>query len=171
MLAVNVTASMGGRLDNRPRDVEACAEGWWVISDTTLRDYADQILAVADNTIMGVFDVKQWHRDPANDNKVVFQLAPSPQWQWLVGQPSPITWHKGQANPVRKVGGVFVTELRKRQPHHTDAGHGWALEVSPDGRTATVRGPAGLTVTAMPAGAVTLALADTDQPVRAGEPA
>jgi hypothetical protein len=165
MLAVNITASLGGRLDDRPRDVAACAEGWWIISDTTLRDYADQVLAVADNIIVGVFDVLQWRRDPANDNKVVFRLGAAPQWQWLVGQDSPVTWGKGQANPVRKVGGVFVTQLRSRQPHHTDAGHGWTLDVAPDGLTATVRGPGALAVTAMQNGVVTMTA--TGQPTDA----
>ena len=112
---------MGGRLDDRPRTVESCTEGWWVISDTTLRDYADQILAVADNVIVGVFDVQQYRR--ADNGKVVFQLAHAPAWQWLIGQPSPITWSRGQANPVRKVGTAIIAALRAGQPQHIEARH------------------------------------------------
>lgn len=157
MLAVNITASLSGRLDDRPRDVSACAEGWWVISDSTLRDYADHVLAVAENVIAGVYRVQRWER--AANGKVVFNLAPAPEWQWLVGQDSPVTWRRGQANPVRKVGGVLVDQLRSGQPHHVDAGHGWVLEVAPDGRTATVRGPGVLSVTAIHNGVVTAAVA------------
>jgi hypothetical protein len=156
MLAVNISASMSGRLDDRPPTVESCTEGWWVISDTTLRDYADQIVAVANNVIVGVFDVQQYRR--AANGKVVFQLAHAPDWQWLIGQPSPITWTRGQANPVRKVGTAIIAALRAGQPRHIEAGHGWTLEVAPDGRTATVRGPGALAVTAVHAGVVTTAV-------------
>jgi hypothetical protein len=161
MLAVNISASMAGRLDDRPRDVAACAEGWWVISDTTLRDYANQLLAVADGVIVGVFDVLQWER--AENGKVVFRLAPAASWQWLIGQDSPVSWSKGQANPVRKVGGILVDQLRARQPHRIDAGHGWTLDVAPDGLGATVRGPGGLVLTTLTGGVATLAV----QPVSA----
>lgn len=147
MLAVNITASMNGRLDDRPRDVAACTEGWWVISDTTLRDYADRILAVSDNVIAGVFDVLTWER--AENGKIVFRLAPAAAWQWLVGQDSPVTWSRGQANPVRKVGTAVIAQLTAGRPQHSDAGHGWTLDVSPDGRSATLRGPGALAVTAV----------------------
>jgi hypothetical protein len=147
MLAVNITASMSGRLDDRPRDVAACTEGWWVVSDTTLRDYADRILAVSDGVIAGVFDVLAWER--AENGKVAFRLARAASWQWLVGQDSPITWGKGQANPVRKVGTAIIAELKAGRPAHSDAGHGWTLEVSPDGQSATMRGPGTLAVTAV----------------------
>lgn len=146
MLAVNITASMNGRLDDRPRDVAACTEGWWVISDTTLRNHADRILAVSDGVIAGVFDVLAWERE---NGKVVFRLAPAASWQWLVGKASPVTWSRGQANPVRKVGTATIAELKAGRPQHSDAGHGWTLEVSPDGRTATMRGPGALAVTAV----------------------
>ena len=151
MLALNITTSLRGDLDDRPRDVQACAERWWAIADGTLNGYADQVLAVANNIIVGVFDVRGWHRDPATNGKVVFDLAPADEWQWLVGQDSPVTWYKGQANPVRKLGTVITTALRARRPHHIDAGHGWSLDVDPDGRTATVRGPGRIVVTAVDA--------------------
>src|SRR4051812_38781911 len=129
MLALNITTSLRGDLDERSRDVQSCAEKWWVVSDSTLNGYADQILAVADNTVAGVFDVRGWRRDPEAGDKVVFDLAPAADWQGLVGQDSPITWQRGQANPVRKVGTLQTSELRATRPHHLDVGHGWSLDV------------------------------------------
>ncbi len=142
MLAVNITASMNGRLDGRDgSDIQACAEKWWAVSDTTLDGYADELMAVAGNTVAGMFTVRDWRRDPAAGGKVVFDLAPAPDWQWLVGQPSPVTWTRAQANPVRKVGRVIADSLNRGRPHYIDAGHGWSLDVDSDGRSATVRAP------------------------------
>ncbi|MET7394279.1 hypothetical protein ABZS66_12375 [Dactylosporangium sp. NPDC005572] len=157
MLALNITTSLRGRLDDRARDVPSCTEKWWAIADSTLNGYADQILAVANGIIVGVFDVRGWRRDPNANSKVVFGLAPAGEWQWLVGQPSPVTWHKAQANPVRKLGTLMVGELRARRPHHSDAGHGWSLDVDADGQAATVRGPGRIMVTAIEHGTARLA--------------
>ena len=158
MLALNITTSLNGKLDDRPRDVQSCAQRWWAVADGTLGGYADQVLAVANNVIVGVFDVRGWQRDPDADNKVVFDLAPAVEWQWLVGQDSPVTWHRGQANPVRKLGTLMTGELRRRRPHHIGAGHGWSLDVDPDGRGATVRGPGHIVVTAVDNSDVRLAV-------------
>jgi hypothetical protein len=159
MIALNITTSLRGDLDDRAQDVQACAEKWWVISDATLNGYADQVLAVADNVIVGVFDVLGWDRDQASSNKVVFDLKSSSEWQWVIGQDSPVTWTKGQANPVRKLGTVHVTALRTNQPIHQDAGQGWSLDVAPDGTSATVRGPGQLVVTSLNGGQATVATA------------
>jgi hypothetical protein len=163
MLALNITRSLHGKLDGRPRDVRSCTECWWDITDATLTGYADVVLPVADNVIAGAFEVCDWRRDPqvvgkVPGGKVVFELAEAPDWQWLIGQGSPVTWRKSQANPVRKVGGVLVSELRSRRPHHIDAGHGWSLDVDPGGTAATVRGPGDLAVTAVRDGSARLAL-------------
>ena len=160
MLALNITKSLRGELDGRPRDVRSCAERWWQISDSTLDGYADLILAVANNVIAGVFEVRGWRRDPDADDKVVFDLADAPGWQWLTGQdsPRPVTWRKSQANPVRRVPGVIADELRARRPHHVDAGHGWSLDVDPNGNAAVVRGPGRIVVTALGDGAARLCL-------------
>lgn len=164
MLAFNITRSLHGRLDGRPRDVRSCTECWWDITDSTLDGYADLALPVADNVIAGVFGVRGWRRDPnvvgkVPGGKVIFDLVPAPDWQWLVGQDSPVTWHKSQANPWRKVGTAIVAELRARRPRHDDAGHGWSLDVEPDGTAATVRGPGRLAVTSLQDGSARLALA------------
>ncbi len=127
-------------------------------------DDADLALPVADNVIAGVFEVRGWRRDPqvvgkVPGGKVVFDLAEAPDWQWLIGQDSPVTWRKSEANPVRKVGTAIVSELRSRRPHHSDAGNGWSLDVDPDGTAATVRGPGCLAVTGVQDGCARLALA------------
>lgn len=157
MLAVNITTSLNSDED-RAGDVSACAEKWWAVSDSTLNTFADELLAVADNVVVGVFGITGWSRDPDNQ-KACLQLINAPHWDWLVGQESPVTWHRGQANPVRKVGGVTVSALRERQPYRIDGSHGWALDVDPDGTTVTVRGPGpGLTVTSLHNGTVRLAV-------------
>jgi hypothetical protein len=56
-----------------------------------------------------------------------------------------VTGKKGHANAVRKVAGVYVDLLREHRPHHVDAGHDWRL----DGKTATVRTPGRVVVTAL----------------------
>jgi len=149
MLALNITTSLRGALDDRPRDVRECTAYWWNIADTTLSGYADVILAVASNVIAGVFSVRGWRRDPQEDNKVVFELVDAPEWQWLIGHDSPVTWHKAQANPVRKVGALIVGDLQSRRPHHAAAGHGWSLDVDPGGNAATVHAPGPIAVTAV----------------------
>lgn len=163
MLALNITDSLHGRLDSRPRDVRSCTECWWDIADATLTGYADLVVAVADNVITGIFEIRGWQRDPqvvgkVPGGKVVFDLAEAADWQWLIGQDSPVTWRKSQANPVRKVGGLIASELRSRCPHHIGAGHGWSLDVDPDGNGATVRGPADFAVTAIRDASARLAL-------------
>jgi hypothetical protein len=160
MLALNITNILRGEPGGRPRDMRSCAERWWEIPDSALDGYADLILAVASNVIAGVFEVRGWRRDTGAGNKVVFDLADAPAWQWLVGQesPRPITWRKSQVNPVRKVGGVIADELRARRPHHIDAGHGWSLDVDPNGNAAVVRGPGCMVVTALGDGAARLCL-------------
>jgi hypothetical protein len=159
MLALNITTSLRGLLDDRPRDVQACAERWWAVSETTRRDYADDVLAVADNIIVGVFAVRGWVRDPANGDKVVFQLAPAARWQFLIGRDSPVTWIRGQANPVRKLGTVLITELRRGEPQHIEVAHGWSLDVGPDGKSATVRGPGTIVITDLQNASARLAVA------------
>lgn len=143
MLALNIAAALRSQPDRRPETVQACAERAWRITDSTLQGYADEILAVAGDTVAGVFTVRGWSRDADDDNLVVFDLEPAPEWQWLVDQPSPITWHRGKTDPVRKVGTVITDELRGRRAHRLDAGLGWFLDVDLDGRGATVRAPSG----------------------------
>jgi hypothetical protein len=158
MLALNITTSLRGELDDRPRDVRSCTAYWWNISNATLSGYADVILAVASNVIAGVFRVRDWKRDLQVDDKVVFDLVDAPEWQWLLGQDSPVTWHKSQANPVRKVGTLIVGELQSRRPHHAAAGHGWSLDVDPGGNAATVHAPGLIAVTAVDSTIVRMAI-------------
>lgn len=162
MLAVNITTSLHNQDEDRAGDVRACAERWWTVSKATLTT-ADELLAVADNKVVGVFRITDWNRDPDHNDKVVFQLAEAPHWQWLVGQESPVTWARGQANPVRKIAGVTVNELRSRQPYRIDGSHGWALDVAPDGLTVTVRGPGpDITVTSLRDGTARLTATRSD---------
>lgn len=152
MLAVNITKSVAGGLDDRdPADLRALAAKWWVLSDETATGYADTLLAIAHNTIAGVYAVRGWHRDPDAGGKVVFDLADDPGWQFLVGEPAPevATWSRGQANPVRKVDAATAAALADRRPARTTGEHGWVLEVDADGQSATVRAPGPVAISAL----------------------
>lgn len=120
-----------------------------------------------------------WHgrRDPADlrelaakwwvISEVVFDLVEAREWRFLGGEPSPevATWTKGQANPVREIDAATANELTARRPEQSDAGHGWSLEVAPDGHSATVRASRGpLTLTAMQETAARLELPATRVP-------
>lgn len=155
MLALNISATFSGQHGQRA-DVRACAERWWTISDSTLATFGESVLAVAGDRVAGVFRVVSHHRDPAVGNKVAFDLVDDPSWAWLVGQPNPVPWRKGQANPVRKVPGVILDQLIHQRPQQrTDTG-GWTLEVDPGGEGATVRASGRIVVTAVQADSVRL---------------
>ncbi len=156
MLALNITVSPRSEPDSEPRDVRSRAERWWVIAESTLKRYADVVLAVDGNTVAAVYEVRGWRRDQEAGHKVVLDLAEAPEWQWAIGQDSPVTWHRSQTNPVRKVGGVLVDELRSRRPGYSQAGHGWSLEVDPGGNAATVRGPGRIAMTTLDDGSARL---------------
>jgi hypothetical protein len=158
MLALNITVSPRSEPGGETRDVRSRAERWWVIPDSTLRQYADVVLAVDGNIVAAAYEVRGWRRDPEAGNEVVFDLAEAPEWQWVIGQDSPVTWRRTQANPVRKVGGVLVDKLRSQRPGRDQAAHGWSLEVDPGGNAATVRGPGSIAVTALHDGSVRLTL-------------
>jgi hypothetical protein len=166
VLALNITPCLRDAVGDQTDEVRSCAERWWAIADGTLADYADEVLAVANNIIVAVFKVRGWRRDPDVNNSVIFDLVEAPAWQWLIGQNSPITWHGGRTNPVRKLGGIHVDVLRERRPHRIDAGHGWSLDVDPDGNTATVRGPGTIVVTAIHDNTTRLAITVPGHPSR-----
>jgi hypothetical protein len=158
MLALNITVSPRSEPDDRPRDVYSRTERWWAIAEGTLRQYADVIIAVAGNIIAAIYEVRGWRRDPEVGNKVVFDLAEAPEWEWAVGQASPVTWHRHQSKPVRKVAGLLVDELRSRRSGGHQAGHGWSMEVEPGGGAAIVRGPSRIAVTGLDGDSIRLAI-------------
>lgn len=168
MLAVNITTSLATD-EERAGDVRACAEKWWAVADSTLETFADELLVVASNIVVGVFGINGWSRDASQHQKVCFKLVAAPHWDWLIGQESPVTWRRGQANPVRKVGGVIVGVLRDRQPYRIDGSHGWALDVAPDGSSVTVRGPGPvIVVTGLHNGTAQLSVQDRDRSQKTG---
>ncbi|NBH11341.1 hypothetical protein [Amycolatopsis sp. SID8362] len=157
MLALDI------RSTGTPTEIRAATEKWWKITDAELARYADTVLAVVDNVIVGVFEVRGYHRDAAADGRVVFDLGPEPEWEWVIGRPSPSIWANHHRDPVKRLGEATVEALRKRHPDYRQSAHGWVFDVAPDGKSATVRGPgAHLVVAGLADGVARLAVRDAE---------
>ncbi len=99
MIAVNVNRS-GARAVSQQQLREAAA-GAWVLSEPSLETFGDYLLAVRKNFVVGVWTIRDTYRD--DEGKVSFHLEAAPEFQSLVGEPSPVEWKQGQANPVKLV--------------------------------------------------------------------
>jgi hypothetical protein len=120
------------------------------------------VLAVADNTIAGG-RVRDFGRDPASGNQVVFDLAPAPEWEWAIGKSSPVHWGRHDRARFKKAGNGSVADLLVQHPDYrpapAGAAHRWMLDVAPDTMSATVRCPGQrVVVTALGDGVVRLEL-------------
>lgn len=117
-MAIVVNIRRSGRdaaTDTQVRDAAARA---WVVADEQLERHGDVVVAVARNVVRGVYDVTAWRREPTG--RVEFELTASERFAAIVGGPSPVTWRKGQANPVAFVdtatlhgSGATVTKPRR----------------------------------------------------------
>ena len=85
---------------NEAQVMEAAA-GDWVISEDALQRYGNVALAILQNQVVGAFDVLSWFF--TDEGRARLELRPSETFEYLVGQPSPRQWKKGQANPVALV--------------------------------------------------------------------
>lgn len=70
-----------------------------MLRESSLHQYADAILGVADGTVVSAFDIEDWDR--LDDGRVRFRGTTSRRWAHLLGTPSPVTWSRGQARPIR----------------------------------------------------------------------
>lgn len=158
MLTLDITSRLPDPHARSAEAVRACLDQSWTIPRATLRRSGDELMAVADGRIAGVWTITATHRDPATDT-VTFDLAEAPHWAWATGRSSPRSRSLGRATQLRSVSPVHVTALWNEQPSASESKQGWELEVSADGRSATVRGPSPhLILASLADGTATLAL-------------
>jgi hypothetical protein len=148
VLVANVKASWPQVLRGERTAEDSVLGDWASLSDQRLRQYADAILGVADNQVVAAFDVTDWER--TEDDRVRFHGVPSARWAHLIGTPSPVTWARGQARPIRY---LDTGELEGQQPAEVSAAHrdrvtvgGWTLQLDAEGN-GVVQVPAGARVT------------------------
>ena len=135
MIFVNTNKS-GARAATEQQHRDA-AVGAWVIKDESVRVFGDHLVAVRKNTVMGAWTIEGAVRD--DEGKVTFEVSAAPELQDMVGQPSPVEWRQGQANPVKL---VETSTLRQEasEVELTPQGNrrvrldGWSLVVYDDGR-------------------------------------
>jgi hypothetical protein len=152
VLVANVKASWPQVLRGERTAEDSVLGDWASLSDQRLRQYADAILGVADNRVVAAFDITDWERTA--DDRVRFQGAPSARWAHLLGAPSPVTWARGQARPIRY---LDTGDLEKQQPAEIAAAHrdrvsvgGWTLQLDAQGN-GVLQLPAGARVTVVTA--------------------
>src|SRR5207248_2521744 len=56
------------------------------------------------------------HRDPTAGDQVVLDLTPAADWDWLVGQGSPFSWHRGLETPEEGPPSPKGAARRNREP-------------------------------------------------------
>lgn len=135
MIIVNVNRSAAkAATEEQIRDA---AVGAWVLSEASERAYGDYLAAVRKNVVIGVWTIEGAEWD--DDGRVTFDVASAPELSDMLGQPSPVEWKQGAANPVKL---VDTRTLRQEasEVELTPQGNrrvqldGWTLVVYPDGR-------------------------------------
>lgn len=158
MLAVDLTSQLPDPGSRSDQTLRTCLDQSWTISRAALHRNGDELMAIADGRIAGVWTITTAHRDPESDT-VTFELGEAPRWAWAIGRDAPNTRGLGRASWLRSVPQIYVTALWDQQPAVSESRQGWSLEVAADGRSAIVRGPSPhLMLTSLADGTVTLAL-------------
>lgn len=135
MILVNINKSgASAATDEQLRDAAA---GAWVIAAASVSTYGDYLAAVRKNLVVGVWTITgSWLEE---DGRVSFELAAAPEMTHLIGEPSPVPWKQGAANPVKLVDtatylppSVEVEESpRGNRVVRLD---GWSMTIYRDGR-------------------------------------
>lgn len=141
MIIVNVNKSAAKAVTEE--EIRWAAEGAWLLSEASERLYGDYLVAVRKNVVIGAWkiDGSEWDAD----GRASFNVLPAPELADMVGQPSPVEWKQGAANPVKL---VDTRTLRQESSdvEMTPQGNrrvqldGWTLVVYPEGR-ARVQAP------------------------------
>ncbi|KMS91496.1 hypothetical protein ACZ91_09400 [Streptomyces regensis] len=161
VLAVDVTSFLPDPDSRSDQALRACLDQSWTISRAALDRNGDELMAIADGRIAGVWTITTTHRDPES-NTVTFELGEAPQWDWAIGRTAPRSRSLGQASWLRSVPQIYLTDLWDQQPAVSEAKQGWTLDVAADGRSAIVRGPSPhLQIVSLADGTATLALPES----------
>src|SRR5665648_260022 len=135
MILVNINKS--GAKAVTAEQIEEAAAGAWVLSEKSEEEYADVLVAVRKNTVVGVWTIEEVYR--GEDSRASFTLSDAPDFADLVGQPSPVEWKQGAANPVKLVE-TATLQQKSSEVELTPQGNQrvrlerWTLVVYPDGR-------------------------------------
>jgi hypothetical protein len=171
VLAINLTSYLRPPDDDLPAPpleklpapaaVVAALDRPWRIGKSVVKQYGDLVVAEADKIVVGVYRVAAAHRDDTDPRLVTFEVKPAPHWEWLIGQPSPSTRRWGK-DPVQK-----LPKIHAPRPPAAAEGHGWSLQVDPDGLSAVIHAPGGaVVVTALDRNTVHLAAGSSPEPLR-----
>ncbi len=99
MILVHLTKSWPDFLAGTRTAEDVTLGDWALVSDDAIRAYGDTICGVYQAEIVSAFDIEGHVRNEGG--RVRFHGRPSHEWGHMVGQPSPVTWVRGQARPVR----------------------------------------------------------------------
>jgi len=135
VIIVNVNKS--GARAVTDEQVREAAVGAWVLSDSSEQMFGDYLVAVRKNIVIGAWTIEGSSRD--DEGKVVFEVGVAPDLGDMIGQPSPVEWRQGQANPVKLVDTKTLRQEASEveltpQGNRRVSLDGWSLVVYPDGR-------------------------------------
>ena len=148
-----VTINRSGAKAVTPEQIEEVSRGAWVLSERSEQEYADVLVAVRKNVVVGVWTITGVDRvaDGPDAGKAVFSVAPAPDFEYLVGQESPAVWTRGQANPIKLLE-TATMQQKASKVELTKAGNprvqldGWSMIVYPDDGRARISPPGGARV-------------------------
>ena len=97
MILVNVRRSARDAVT--PEQLRDAARGDWAnLTDESIDEYGDLLLAVKHNKVVGAWSIASAER--LDDDRIRFELRDDPELEVWVGADSPVQWKRGQANPV-----------------------------------------------------------------------
>lgn len=135
MILVNINRS--GAKAVTAKQIENAARGAWVLSENSEQEYADFLVAVRKNIVVGVWRIKRVERE--DDGRATFKLGATQEFEDLLDQESPVVWTQGQANPVKLVVTATMQQKSSRIEYTREGNprvqlNGWSMVVYPDGR-------------------------------------
>ncbi len=109
MLAVDVRQGL-----RQGRSVEEAASRAWRYSEQTITQHGDFLLAFVDGGVcVGAFEIRG--STPDTDGKCVFDLAPTPRFQWALGHRLPLPPGR---NPARILTGQHLRAFLDADPRY-----------------------------------------------------